>query len=106
MTTLREFLKGANFDFEKGRIYYQKTKDGDSPGWSTGVNAELISTSHDILDKEFYSGFGGPQCPRFVAYDSEKVYFPEQYDGSTNICFVYLNPDRYLSGEPTPYPGG
>lgn len=107
MATLRQLLTQAEFDFESGSIYYSESKEDDySPGWGDGMPAVKIDLSHPILDKDFYTGYGSPQCPRFIAYDKESVYFPCQYDGSSWVESVYLKPDQYLGGKTTPYPGG
>ena len=61
----------------------------------------------EILEKEFDYGYGGPECPRFVAEDTDYIYFPDQYDGATSCCYVAKDISKYLSiEEPTPYPGG
>lgn len=65
---------------------------------------KYIKRDDPILDQEFDEGYGAPECPRFVADDGRKIYFPYQYDGSTGIVSVYKNIDVYLAKE-TPYPG-
>lgn len=108
MATLRGFLDVAGFDWKAGRIIYHPT-DGSSPGWAD-LDGDPVELTPDakVLDQEFYSGYGGPECPRFVAFDKDQAYFPYQYDGSTGVDTVYLDPTKYLGkdAKPTPYPGG
>jgi len=112
MSTIREWLTDEEFDWESGTIVWQNSgeleEDRFSVGWSDRLEATIISHDHPILDYEFDSGYGAPECPRFVAKDKEKVYFPWQYDGATGIDFVWLDMDKYLDfqNNPTPYPGG
>lgn len=106
MATIREWLKNENFDFENGRIIVHAVS-GNSPGWRHGERQMTNEEVEDILNREFSSGFGGPQCPRFVAEDDEKIYFPSQYDGATGIEYVYKDLSRYEDCKAqTPYPGG
>jgi len=106
MATLRAWLNEAGADFDNLRIVYQAV-DGGSPGWGTPISSELIDTNHPILDKIFHPGYGGPECPRIIADDDKRLYFPSQYDGSTCLetvekdILIYL--DRSIE---TPYPGG
>lgn len=106
-TTIREWLTEAGFDFAAGRILWQDTGEDSSPGWATPTAAAFIPADHAILDKAFDSGYGGSECPRFVAEDAVAIYFPSQYDGSTRIVKVHKNLERYLDpNNETPYPGG
>jgi len=106
MATIRNWLNNANFNWKKGLIIHQPT-DGGSPGWSCPVSAEIVGVNDEVLDREFDSGFGGPECPRFVAEDDRAIYFPSQYDGSTTIEVVLKDIKSYLNIEnKTPYPGG
>lgn len=107
--TLRGFLEWKEFDWTKGRIIYYPTT-GYSPGWSYGNEIGYpreIDRNHPILDETFDAGFGSPQCPRFVAYDEEFVYFPSQYDGATTIDKAARDPQYYLDHPKveSPYPG-
>lgn len=112
-TTLRELLNALGFDWNTGRIVYHDVTQPDgeytgNPGWSDATSAQEIPDTHPILDKEFYTGFGGPQCPRFVAEDAVKIYFPSQYDGSTQVHSIWKDLGKYLDFKEnsTPYPGG
>ena len=105
MATIREWLSESNFDWKDGTIIYQETGD-NYPGWGRVTSASIIENDHPILDENFDDGFGGPDCPRFVAKDKNHTYFPGQYDGSTFIVVVSANMDDYLNGLETPYPGG
>jgi hypothetical protein len=108
MSTLRKWLNNADFDWENGTIIYQPA-NGYSPGWSSGDELSLpriIANSDPILDHEFESGHGAPWAPRIFARDSRAVYFPGQYDGATWLESVIIDPEHYLAGNETPYPGG
>lgn len=107
-STIQGWLETAGFDWATGIVVVQEVSD-DSPGWA--IKSDITATRYaqkgdPILTQEFDSGYGGPECPCFWAKDKDAVYFPNQYDGSTGIVKVDLLPNRYLAGEPTPYPGG
>jgi hypothetical protein len=105
MATIRKWLADAGFDFDAGTIVYQKTAYSRAPGWDDPEEAMVMSPS--ILDLEFDDSFGAPYCPRFFARCGDFVYFPSQYDGSTDLCKVNVEPSFYLdTANPTPYPGG
>ena len=118
MATIREWLRESGFNWSSGRvIIHPVTKDDDgyeaSPGSAgkreLGTPVEVTSAkSHELLDKEFHTGYGAPECPRFVAYDKNRIYFPYQYDGATGLEVVSLYPEDYLGDtfKMTPYPGG
>jgi len=108
MATLREFLDQAHFDWNTGKIIVQLTEEEDgSQGWNTPVSAKWIEKDDPILDKKFSDGFGGPECPRFIAEDAESLYFPYQYDGATGPVAVFKKIERYLDPKvESPYPGG
>ena len=107
MATLRKWLEKAGADFDNLKIVYQEVKGSSSPGWETPINAEFISADHPILDKEFYDGYGGPECPRIIADDGENLYFPGTYDGATWLEVVSKDISTYLDEKIlTPYPGG
>jgi len=102
MDTIRKYLTQSGFDFENGKIIIQ-----NGTGWSEGGNGRYVKPDDPILDIEFSSGYGGPDCPRYVAQDKKKIYFPWQYDGATGPTYVYRNIKAYLGSEnETPYPGG
>jgi len=107
--TIQDWLEARGFDWATGIVVVQETDDADFPGWA---RADEITVSRyaqkgdPILTQKFDSGYGGPECPCFWAKDKDTIYFPTQYDGSTNICKVSFLPDYYLAGNPTPYPGG
>jgi len=108
MTTIRDWLTEMHFDFSSGVIIFQSVKDNQAPGWYDPISSEVINENHPVLNQEFNSGFGSPSCPRFIAKDNEAVYFPYQYDGSTNIQKIWLDINNYLDFTHyyTPYPGG
>ena len=106
-TTLRKELNAARFDWETGRVAYQQVEN-DDPIWGKPIApTELISFHHPILDQEFNPGFGGCQMPRFIAEDSEWIYFPHGYDGSTTVVAIRKDGIAGYLGtmEPTPYIG-
>ena len=109
--TIRGWLENAGFDWENGRILYQKVKDdnwGKTPGWSSPTGAGFISHDAPILDEVFSTGYGGPTTPRFIATDEEKLYFPAQYDGATWLEVIWKDIEKYLdfANYESPYPGG
>jgi len=106
MSTIKEWLNSEGFDWDNGVIVYQPVED-NYPGWCYEEStSEIISNSHPILNYSFSSGYGGPDCPRFVAYDRYWIYFPYQYDGSTGIVKVATSPNYYVNNKTlTPYPG-
>lgn len=104
--TIRGWLTEVGFDWERGRIIWQKPKSKKWPAYDP-VAAEEIDRWATILDLVFDDGFGSPECPRFIAKDARAMYFPSQYDGSTSCVVVLLNLDAYLDPKvPSPYPGG
>lgn len=107
MSTMREWLNKANFDWSSATIILHTTS-GNNPGWAGKIESRVeIQEGHDVLDKEFDDGYGGPECPRFIAYDNLNTYFPCQYDGATWLTVVARDPSYYLKDETqTPYPGG
>ena len=105
MATIKEWLDKAGFDWENGRVIVQITEH--TPGWDDPADAYEASKDGRLINKKFCDDFGGPECPRFVAEDKEKIYFPDQYDGATSLVSIYKNIEKYLDPKnPTPYPGG
>lgn len=117
MKTIRELLDDKDFDWENGVIIYQHTDD-DDPKMANIIGAERICNmdsfspdastfkNHPILDVKFDVGYGSPKCPRFVAKDSKKIYFPAEYDGATWCESVFIDIMEYLNwgNTPTPFP--
>jgi hypothetical protein len=115
--SIRESLEELEFNWDNGRILLQTVYDymgepSKNPGWESFNNregskdtSEYIDFDHPVLDADYDVGYGGPECPRFIAEDDQALYFPAQYDGSTWIEVVYKNIDVYLE-KSTPYPGG
>jgi hypothetical protein len=106
MATIYTWLEKAGFNFQTGEIIYQSvTEDCYAPGWGDPFSARSMPV--EVLHQEFDDSFGSPQCPRFFARCGDFVYFPSQYDGSTSLAKVNVNPFFYLDiNHPTPYPGG
>ena len=105
MATIYDWLEEAGFDFQAGEIIYQSvTEDSYSPGWGDPASAGPMPI--EVLHQKFSDGHGSPQCPRFFARCGDFIYFPRQYDGSTSLVKVNVNPSFYLDiNHPTPYPG-
>ena len=107
--TIRQWLDQSGFDWANGRVIWHPTPEDTSPGNWTREGAPVeVGKGHIMLNVPFYTGFGGAMCPRFVAYDADRIYFPERYDGSTSLAFVYRDLNEYLGdgAAETPYPGG
>jgi hypothetical protein len=105
MATLRKWLTAAKFDWVNGVVIY----DSADTNWVTTYNAdtkEVITGDHPILDQEFDSGHGAGGCPSIFAKDSDAVYFPCIYDGSTWLEKIMIDPKYYLRrGNSLPYVG-
>ena len=117
MAKLREWLEEEGFDYETGTIIAHMCTDNSySPGWGDGDEAFKFTFKGNkcpdneinvLLDVEFDDGYGAPECPRFIAEDKDKLYFPWQYDGATGLEVVYKDISKYMDvSNPTPYPGG
>ena len=55
-----------------------------------------------LLDYEYYTGFGAPNCHAVWAWTASRVIFVSTYDGSTSVTSVPRNP---RDGTPS-MPGG
>ena len=110
MATLRKMLDNAGFCWDTGVIVWQDvTEEAHSPGWAGEdelKKPEFIDKHHAVLDTEFDASYGAPRCPRFVAKDHRRIFFPVQYDGSTTVDWVCQSLTPYMNGENFPYPGG
>uniref|UniRef100_A0A6M3Y0R6 Uncharacterized protein n=1 Tax=viral metagenome TaxID=1070528 RepID=A0A6M3Y0R6_9ZZZZ len=109
--TIRRFLDSCGFDWASGTIIVQMVREEhSSPGWASEediIDSHYINPQSQILDIEFDNGLGGPECPRYIAEDKDKIYFPSQYDGATGPEFVYKDIKKYSDkNNLTPYPGG
>ena len=107
MANLQKWLDDAGFDWATGEVFVQFGEDGKHlTGWDDKVSeTRKVERGDPVLALTFDAGFGGPECPRFVARDGEAIYFPWQYDGATGLEKVRLDFDVYKKGEPAPYPG-
>jgi len=105
MATIRNFLDGKGFDWGTGLIILQWTRRP----WDVDVaDSRRVEGRNDAaLDYEFNEIWDGREgCPRFIAHDSEAVYFPCVVDGVTWCEKVFKDPERYSIGEVlVPYPG-
>lgn len=115
MASIREWLNGEGFDWDRGTVIVHDICERYGcrpyPGWAYGTDdigaRRIVSADDPILDHSFHEGSGGPECPRFVAFDDGRMMFPEQYDGSTELVVVHTDPAHYLTDDSmTPYPGG
>ncbi len=108
MASIKKWLDASGFDWEEGVLIMHRTPGEDSPGWSSDVSERVIVGADDSdVVREFDSGYGGPECPRFFAADKRGIYFPSQYDGATWCEFIVTDPIEYLKKKSmTPYPGG
>lgn len=117
VATLRIWLDDRHFDWENGRIVLQAFPP-DEDLWEqfyddTAKQMEpvFIDRKHPVLDVAFSSGMGEASCPRFIAEDAQRIYFPAQYDGATWCEIVWKDLSKYVNSgeakaEPTPLPGG
>ena len=64
-------------------------------GWE---NQQGIAPGDDVLDLEFYDGFGCSEGPSFTLWTKDRVYFPVVYDGSEWVGSVARNPCDEASG--------
>jgi hypothetical protein len=105
--TLRSELTKEGFDWETGAIIWHDT-NGRS-GWASEWDVrsrQIIDKDSTILDTPYDTGYGRPECPNFIAFDNDKIYFPTQYDGSTRLISIWKDPIKYLEdGTMTPFPG-
>ena len=105
MATIREWLNELEFNWEEGRIILQPCEG--NPYWGKPLDAKIINPDDPILDEEFNDEIGGDGCPRILAEDDSKIFFPCQYHRSSWLEFVYKNVSLYLDWEENiiPYPG-
>ncbi len=117
MATLREWFDEEKVDWTSlVLICHTMAPDSYSPGWGRPQDAvrfdftkpgALDIRPHPVLDHSFYSGYGAPQAPMFIAQDRTRMYFPYQYDGSTGLVAVLRDIEAYMDiTNNTPYPGG
>lgn len=62
----------------------------------------FVAPNEEVLDIEFYDGFGSADGPRVTVWTADKVYFPVVYDGSEWLESVSRNP----VSEPISHVGG
>lgn len=117
MATLREWFDSENVDWGSLVIICHTMADGSyATGWDTPQEAQRFDFTkpgaldvrpHPLLDQEFDDGFGRPKAPKFIAQDKIRTYFPDQYDGATNLVAVLRDIEPYIDvANATPYPGG
>ena len=81
MATVQGWLDAAGFDWESGRVVVHEVEPVDanyvsSPGDGTGINPREVQRDDPMLTTGFNDDFGAPECPRFVAFDNTRIYFP------------------------------
>jgi hypothetical protein len=45
-----------------------------------------------FLDREYFTGYGAPNCPAIYAWTPKRVIWVTQYDGSTSLSSAPRNP--------------
>ena len=60
------------------------------------------SAARPMLDYDYSSGYGAPECDAIWAWTATRILFVSQYDGSTSIHSMPRHP---VAGEPS-MPGG
>lgn len=104
--TLRELLTEAEFNWNEGRIVYQRVKEllpGNACKHSVCDTVE-IQKNHPVLDWRPKNS-GGMRLPRVVAFDAKKIYFPVGYSCADTVVGVFFQPESYLTSQRsmTPY---
>ena len=84
---------------EMGWGDYNKEK---VPNYDSQPKNKLLSWAEaaPVLNYEFSSGFGAPECQAITAWTASKVMFITQYDGSTCINSVPRNPIDHVPDMP------
>lgn len=68
-----------------------------------GFDCESHSIPEDVLmsldeakkfmqDWSFYGGYGAPDCPNVYIWSCERVFYLNEYDGSTHLDSIPRNP--------------
>jgi len=104
--TLRELLTEAAFNWDEGRIIYQRVRQ-PLPGNACAHNicdTVEIQKDHPVLDWRPKQP-GGMKLPRIVAFDSKRIYFPVGYSCADTVVGVYFEAESYLASQRsmTPY---
>jgi hypothetical protein len=53
-----------------------------------------------LLDYEYYTGYGAPECHAIAAYTASRIIYVSQYDGSTNVMWSNRNPQPHMPSMP------
>lgn len=67
---------------------YNMEKWGDYPVGSVLTWADALP----VVDREYHTGYGAPECPSTYAWTASRVLYVVQYDGSTSISSIPRNP--------------
>ena len=106
-TTARKELNDLLFDWDTGRILYDREVKNEYGGWtSCGKPLYEISHTNQVLDRPFYAGYGGVEFPPILAYDKSHVYFIVCYDGASWLERLPLTWARATTLKGIPYFGG
>ena len=57
-------------------------------------------TARPLLDYDYDSGYGSPNCHAVAIYTADHVFMVSQYDGSTNFFKVERNPVPHMPEMP------
>jgi hypothetical protein len=79
--------------------------DYNSEGKPPWRKATVLSTedAKPMLDYEYSTEYGAPECQAVNVYTPTRVIFVSQYDGSTSVTWVMRNPTE---GDMPGMPGG
>lgn len=74
------------------------------PDHTESVQNKVIdwATAKELLNYEYISAWGSPQCHAITAWTENYIIFVSQYDGMTHICTIPRNPIDH----PPLMPGG
>lgn len=105
MTSLHEwFDRAADATGERPTHIVCTPPTTDYPGWDATPVGEPQSfedfTATPEYDRQFYAGYGVPECAVFCAWSDNWVFFPDQYDGAESICMVPRHPVAHSPIQP------
>lgn len=96
--TIRKYLDACDFDWTTGRVFVAGRKKHGGYYTTDDEAQPMRPATDEDLDYSFYGGFGGNECPAYIAYDNVAVYFSLEYDGATSGVRALLDPARYIDG--------
>lgn len=110
MTTIKEqvltAMKHTGESPDSLICFYQPVTEEDLySGWNRDRLPEPIKCSfNELPEREYNSGFGGPEGEPFIGFTDKYIYINCQYDGSEWITHIPRHP-RFVT-KPIPWPGG